>query len=68
MKVHKVEERMFVRAPLECLDNLCVGRGVNFCVGCAGMESLVLCQALPRCTGDKASIFKEVIYKEKQDA
>ena len=60
MKVYVRELRMFIRAPVE-------DKKVT-CTGCAGYLDVSLCSELPRCTGDKASIFKEVIYKEKQDA
>ena len=60
MKVHVRECRMFIRTLVE-------DTGAP-CTGCAGAGDVSLCSELPRCTGDKASIFKEVIYKEKQDA
>lgn len=60
MKVHIRELRMFIRTPVE-------DKAVP-CTGCAGARDASLCGELPRCDGDKASIFKEVVYKEKQDA
>ena len=60
MKVHVRKWRMFIRTQVE-------NRKVP-CIGCAGYSDVSLCSELPRCTGDKISIFKEVIYKEKQDA
>ena len=60
MKVYKVGGRMFIRTQVEDRSALCTG--------CVGYWDASLCSELPRCTGDKASIFKEVIYKEKQDA
>ena len=60
MKVYVRQGRMFIRTQVE-------DRSAP-CTGCAGLADISLCQALPRCTEDKASVFKEVIYKEKQDA
>ena len=60
MKVYVRQCRMFIRTQVE-------DRSAP-CTGCAGFGHISLCQALPCCTGGKASVFKEVIYKEKQDA
>ena len=60
MKVHVREMRMFIRTQVE-------DRSLP-CTGCVGWLDINLCHELPRCIGDKASVFKEVIYKEKQDA
>ena len=60
MKVYVRQCRMFIRTQVEDRSTPCTG--------CAGLADISLCQVLPRCTGDKASIFKEVIYKEKRDA
>ena len=51
---------MFIRTQVE--------DKVVTCTGCAGYRNSSLCEELPRCAGDNASVFKEVIYKEKQDA
>lgn len=60
MKVHVRKWRMFIRTQVEDRSEPCTG--------CAGFKDISLCFELPRCTGNKASVFKEVIYKEKQDA
>ena len=60
MKVYVRQCRMFVRTQVE-------DRSAP-CKGCAGLADISLCQALPRCAEDKDGVFKEVIYKEKQDA
>ena len=59
MKVHIVRCRMFIRIKID--------NRLAPCTGCAGFNNS-LCYELPRCTIGKASVFKEVIYKEKQDA
>ena len=60
MKVYVRQCRMFIRTQVE-------DRSAP-CKGCAGYWDISLCHALPRCTVDNPSVFKEVIYKEKQDA
>lgn len=60
MKVYVRLWRMFIRTQVEDRSEPCTG--------CAGWWDISLCRELPRCTGDKASVFKEVIFKEKQDA
>ena len=60
MEVHVRQGRVFIRTQVE-------DRSAP-CTGCAGLGDTSVCRELPRCGGDKASIFKEVIYKEKQDA
>ena len=60
MKVYVRQCRMFIRTQVE-------DRSAP-CTGCAGSWDISLCLELPRCTGDEDSVFKEVIYKEKQDA
>lgn len=60
MKVHKIEGRMFVRAPVEYKNAPCAG--------CAGTEGVHICQALPDCFGSNEHTYKEVVFKEEQDA
>lgn len=60
MKVHVRQGRMFIRTSVE-------DRSAP-CTGCAGWWDISICRELPCRAGDKVSVFKEVIYKEKQDA
>ena len=60
MKLYKVGGRMFVRVPAEDKNAPCAG--------CAGKGYVHICQALPNCPNPKERIYKEVVFKEEQDA